>query len=167
MRDPDSIGYQVLLALALLPACAGGAPPALKTVAAVRNLTYRQASEGRPVDLEGIVDYYDPTLMDLFFQDQTGSIYVLMPHVSSVAAGSRVILRGKTSAGYTTQIDPTEIREIGRGPLPQPMFVHYADAARHENDCRFVTMEGVVRSSTRQWVDNARVHLLELDQRVQ
>ncbi len=163
MRNPGSIGYQVLLALALLPACAGAAPPALTTVAAVRNLTYEQAAEGRPVDLKGIVDYYDPTLMDLFFQDQTGSIYVLMPHVSSVVAGSRVIIRGKTSAGYTTQIDPTEIRETGRGPLPEPKFVHYAEAVKHKNDCRFVTMEGLVRSSTRQWVDNARVHLLELE----
>lgn len=148
--------------MVLLPACAAAAPP-LTSVAAVRALSYKQAAEGRLVDLHGIVVYYDRAQQDMFFQDATAPIYVAAVRDFSVVAGSRVEIRGIARPGYTNEIEPTEIREISRGPLPTPTLVTYAQAARHENDCRFVTMEGIVRSSTLQSVAQVRVHLLELD----
>jgi diguanylate cyclase (GGDEF)-like protein len=163
MRGPIFVGFPFLLAMVLVPCCAGAAPPALTTVAAVRALTSAQAAESRPVDLKGIVTFYDHAQQVFFFQDSTGSIYVHTEHDYPVAAGSRVEIHGTTGPGYTTEIDPTEIRETSRGPLPKPIFVSYAEAARHENDCRFVTMEGIVRSSTLQTVGQSRVYLLDFE----
>ena len=163
MRAPLFTGYSILLATTLLPWCASAAPPALTTVAAVRAVSYEQAAKGLPVDVHGIVTYFDHALLNMYVQDATGSIYVRANHDYPVVEGSRVEIRGKTGAGYTTQIEPTTIREISRGPLPAPAFVDYAEAAEHKNDCRFVTMEGVVRSSTLQSVARVHVHLLQLE----
>ena len=44
-------------------------------------------------------------------------------------------------------IVPTQIREISRGPLPKAVFLDYQSVARHENDCRFVIMQGIVRAA--------------------
>ena len=157
------IGYRVFLAMVLLSSCAGAASPTLVTVAAVKALTPEQAAEGRPVDLQGIVTFYDHAQQVFFFQDSTGPVYINVQRDYPVVAGSRVEIRGTTGPGYTTEIEPTEIRETSRGPLPQPTFVNYAEAALHENDCRFVTMEGIVRSSTLQSVGQSRVYLLEFE----
>ena len=163
MRNPFSVGLRIFLAVALLPSWAGAAVPPLTTVAAVRALTPEQAAEDRPVDLRGIVTFYDHTQQVFFFQDPTGPIYVHTQHDYPVVAGSRVEIRGTTGPSYTTEIEPTEIHETSRGPLPVPTFVDYGEAARHENDCRFVTMEGSVRSATLQSVGQSRVYLLEFE----
>jgi len=151
------------LAMALLPSSSTAAPPVLTNVAQVRALTYEQAGQGFTVDLHGVVTYYDQAQRNMFFQDSTGSIYVQPGREFPVTEGSRVEIWGRVEAGYTNEIVPTRIREISRGPLPEPTSLDYAQAALHANDCRFVTMEGIVRSSTLQWVEQAQVHLLELE----
>ena len=163
MRSAIFAGFQILLAMVLLPSRAAAAPPVLTTVAAVRALTYAQAAEGRPVDLNGIITFYDHAQQVCFFQDSTGYIYIHTDRDYPVVAGSRVEIHGTTGPGYTTEIDPADIREISRGPLPKPAFVTYAEAARHDNDCRFVTMEGIVRSSTLQTVAQSRVYALDFE----
>src|ERR1700739_1658952 len=100
------IGYRVFLAMALVSSCAGAASPTLVTVAAVKALTPEQAAEGRPVDLQGIVTFYDHAQQVLFFQDWTGPVYINVQRDYPVVAGSRVEIRGTTGPGYTTEIEP-------------------------------------------------------------
>lgn len=113
--------------------------------------------------LRGIVTFYDPSEQEFFLQDSTGSVYIDTNLAFPVVAGSRIELWGKSAPGYTTEVVPEKIREISRGPLPKASFVDYQAAANHENDCRFVTMEGIVRSATIQEVGSTRIFLLQLE----
>lgn len=112
----------------------------------------------------GVVTYYDPVQQVLFMEDAAGAIYVQVDpnqHYSLVP-GSRVDVRGVSGAGYTPQINSPQIKELSRGPLPQPATVSYEEAARHENDCRFVSMEGKVRTATVQ-TSVASIYLIQLE----
>jgi signal transduction histidine kinase/DNA-binding response OmpR family regulator len=153
-----------LIVLAVMCRCSFAVtdPAALTTVVAVRNLSDSEAAEGHPVHLRGIVTYYDGPGGNIFFQDDTGPIY-LHPHQTySIVPGSRVEIWGTTSASYTTQVELSDIRETSRGPLPEPALVNYKDAAQHKNDCRYVSLQGIVRSATVQEQNLARLLLLEL-----
>ncbi len=152
-----------VLALTCWAAWAAPTPAPLDTVAAVRSLTWQAAAESRPVHLTGIVTFYEPQQQNLFFQDATGSIYIEPTTRFPVVAGSRVEVWGTTFPGYSNQIHPDRIREISRGPLPAAPLVSYDDAASHENDCRFVALQGIVRSASVQSVDTVRAWLLQMD----
>jgi diguanylate cyclase (GGDEF)-like protein len=155
-----------LLAMGFVPILAKAAPSALTTVAQVRALTYEQASEARPVTLKGVITFYDHAQEVVFFQDETGPIYIHVAHDFPVVAGSRVEIKGVTGQGYTPEIEPTDIQENSRGPLPKPAVVDYAEASRHEDDCRYVTMEGIVRAATVQTITTttqSRVYLLQFE----
>ena len=156
-------GRAALLMIACSPVALGASSAPLDNVAAIRSLRSDQAAEARPVHLRGIVTFYDPEQQVFFIQDPTGAIYLDAPQRFPVVAGSRVEVWGKTASGYTAEVVPAEIREVARGPLPEPVFMDYWTAARHENDCRFVTIEGVVRSATLQSVGSAHVYLLQLE----
>lgn len=156
-------GGVALLAIAYLPAVLQASSVSLGTVAAVRSLRNEQAAEARPVHLRGIVTFYDPEQQVFFFQDSTGPIYVDTTVAFPVVAGSRIEMWGKTANGYSPEIVPTRIREISRGPLPKAVLLDYQSAARHENDCRFVIMQGIVRAATLQSVGPARAFLLQLE----
>jgi diguanylate cyclase (GGDEF)-like protein len=156
-------GGVALLAIACLPAVLRASSVSLHTVAAVRSLRNEQAAEARPVHLRGIVTFYDPEQQVFFFQDSTGPIYIDTTVTFPVVAGSRIEMWGRTANGYSPEIVPTQIREISRGPLPKAEFLDYQRAARHENDCRFVVMQGIVRAATLQSVGPARAFLLQLE----
>lgn len=138
--------------------------PELHTVADIRNLTEEQAAEGRPVHLTGTITFYDPAQPALFMQDSTGAIFIQVDERTrySVVAGSRVEIWGQTGSGYSTQVNNPRIEETSRGPLPKPLFIDYQKAAKHDNDCRFVTMEGVVRSATFQ-AGVAPIYLIQME----
>jgi diguanylate cyclase (GGDEF)-like protein len=182
MRSLVLIACRIVLAVVCLPAdthasalrftshhlraAATAAPPSiapLTTAAEIRALTDEQASEGRPVHLHGIVTFYDRAQQVFFFEDSTGPMYLEPGRDFPVVAGSRVEVWGTTSASYTTQVEASRVVEISRGPLPVPVFVDFETASRHVNDCRFVTMEGIVRSATVQQVGPARIYLLQFE----
>ena len=156
-------GRAALLMIACSPVALGASSAPLDNIAAIRSLRSDQAAEARLVHLRGIVTYYDPEQQVFFIQDPTGAIYLDTTQRFPVAAGSRVEVWGKTASGYTSEVVPAEIRELSRGPLPESVFMDYRTAARHENDCRFVTLEGIVRSATLQSVGTAHVYLLQLE----
>ena len=137
--------------------------PALMTVFEVRGLTAEQAAVGRTVHLQGVVTFYDGPGGNMFFDDPTGAIYLHPNQLYAVVPGSRVEVWGSTSASYTTQVEVASIRETSRGPLPKPPVLSYVEAAKHENDCRYASLEGIVRSATAQELNLAHVLLLELE----
>jgi hypothetical protein len=156
-------GWAVLFVIAGLPALLGGTSLPLDTASAVRSLRNEQAAEARPVHLRGVVTFYDPDQQVFFFQDTTGSVYIDTTLSFPVVVGSRIELWGKTAAGYSPEVVPTQIREISRGPLPPADLVTYPTAGRHENDCRYVAMQGIVRAASLQSVGPARAFLLQLE----
>ncbi|HTI98655.1 MAG TPA: hypothetical protein VL527_07100, partial [Dongiaceae bacterium] len=51
----------------------------LHTVAAIRQLTVEQTQQKLPVQLHGVVTFYDDRLYSRFIQDDTAGIYLQFP----------------------------------------------------------------------------------------
>ena len=163
MRFYLGICGAILLGMVCRHGSAVTSKPALTTVAEVRNLSTGEAEGGRAVHLQGVVTYYDGPGGNIFFEDASGPIYLHPNQQYAIVSGSQVEVWGITSASYTTQVEVERIREISRGPLPKPAVLSYAEAAKHENDCRYASLEGIVRSATAQEQNLAHVLLLELE----
>ncbi len=57
----------------------------------------------------------------------------------------------------------SSIRLLGPGQLPQPVLLDYAHALLHENDCRYISLEGIIRAASFQSSGGVGVHLLQLE----
>jgi diguanylate cyclase (GGDEF)-like protein len=168
MRSLTYVCCRIALTMLFLSASsradlAPSAAPELTNASAIRALSASQAKETRLVHVRGIVTFYNPVQQLLFFEDKTGWVYVDIKHPYPLVAGSRVEIWGTTGRGYSTQIEPTEIRETSRGELPRPTLVDFDTASRHENDCRFVALRGIIRSETLERVDDAHLFLFKLE----
>jgi diguanylate cyclase (GGDEF)-like protein len=151
-----------LLALSL--GLAAQVPPQpLASIAAVRNLPYAAAAKGLPVRVTGVVTYNGLPDSDMFLQDRDSWIYVLPNKPYNIPPGSLVEVTGKSSAGYTTQIEASSIRLLATGSLPRPVLLDYAHALLHQNDCRYISLEGVIRAASLQSSGGVGVHLLQLE----
>ena len=153
--------------LLLLPVLAmgqdGSAPPPLTSIAAVRALSPAAAAKGLPVRVTGVVTYANPAENDLFIQNDSGWIYVQPDQRYSLTPGMLVTVDGKTGASYSTQISASSVRVTGHDALPQPAFLEYSQAVERENDCRYATLEGVVRSATYQTTQGSSLYLLRTE----
>lgn len=121
-------------------------PPALTTVAAVRDLSAAQAAQALPVNVTGVVTYVDNEQRQLFLQDGTGAIYVKYSgDHPELAVGQRANLTGITNAGnYAPVIVAPRFRIRGDAPLPRPAPVTLEESASGSLDSRYVALEGVV-----------------------
>jgi len=129
----------------------------------VRHLSYAAAAKELPVRVTGVITYNGLPDADIFLQDRSSWIYVLPDKLYQIPPGSVVEVVGKSSAGYTTQIEASSIRLIGPGHLPQPALLDYAHALLHENDCRYISLEGIVRAASFQSSGGVGIHLLQLE----
>jgi diguanylate cyclase (GGDEF)-like protein len=129
----------------------------------VRSLSYAAAAKGVPVQVTGVITFNGLPDADIFLQDRDSWIYVLPNKLYNIPAGSLVEVTGETSAGYTTQIAASSIRLLAPGHLPQPVLLDYAHALLHENDCRYISLEGIIRAASFQSSGGVGVHLLQLE----
>jgi diguanylate cyclase (GGDEF)-like protein len=162
------LGYLRVVSAMLLLACAPlqaqSARKTLTSIAAVRHLSAAEAAKGLPVDVTGVVTYSNAAENDLFIEEGNGWIYVQPDkRYYSIAQGSRVEVKGTTGASYSTQIVATSIQEIGKAPLPQPAFLSYHEAVKRENDCRYVTLQGIVRAASYQTTAGSSLYLLRME----
>ncbi|MGC9944483.1 MAG: sensor histidine kinase, partial [Verrucomicrobiota bacterium] len=76
-------------------------PPYLTNVRQIRLLTPNEAQKGIPVKLHGVITYYDARSNDLFVQDATAGIYVVLNTnvCDRLAAGQSVEIAGITDVG--------------------------------------------------------------------
>jgi diguanylate cyclase (GGDEF)-like protein len=155
--------FLVMLLLAWSPLGAQSARKGLTSVAAVRQLSAEEATKALPVAVTGVVTYSNPAEGDLFIQEGNGWIYVQPDRKYSIAPGSRVVVMGTTGASYSTQIVATSIQVTSKAPLPQPAFLSYEEAVKRENDCRYVTMQGIVRAASYQTMAGSSLYLLRLE----
>jgi diguanylate cyclase (GGDEF)-like protein len=152
-----------MLLFAWLPLQAQSSPKPLTSIAAVRHLTPAEAATAVPVDITGVVTYSNPAENDLFVQEGDGWIYVQPDKKYAIPPGSRVTVKGTTGASYSTQIVATSVQVTGQAPLPPPAFLTYRQAVQRANDCRYVTMQGIVRAASYQTTAGSSLYLLRVE----
>jgi len=124
--------------------------PALTNVIQIRELKPEIAAKNLPVLLRGVVTYYDAPLDNLFFQDATAGIFVLMEAKlgATLKAGQEIELAGVTAPGdFAPIIRSPKIRVLGPGHLPVPHRVNYDQLLTGQEDCQWIEVSGFVRSA--------------------
>jgi signal transduction histidine kinase len=143
----------LLLALgAVPPGSAQTAIPltCLTNAQQIRLLTSDEAQNHFPVRLHGVVTYYDAQPNDLFVQDDTAGIYVLVKTNASkgLAAGQEIEITGVTEVGdYAPIVKASVVHIIGKQPLPIPHPVTLNQLFTGLEDSQRVEVRGVVRST--------------------
>ncbi len=116
-----------------------------------RELDQETAKKHFPVRLSGVVTYYDAPLFNLFFQDATSGIFVLVaPDISTnIAAGQKIEVEGVCDEGdYAPIIKASMIRIMGQGELPVPRRISIDQLFTGLEDSQWIEVSGVVRSAT-------------------
>ncbi|MGH9403189.1 MAG: response regulator [Terriglobia bacterium] len=123
--------------------------PVLRTVLQVRALRRAEAAKGYPVDLRGVVTYYDPSVPDLFIQDSTAGIWVdLPPGRLAIKLGDLIEVRGVSEQpDWAPQVGKPQLRFLGRSSLPAPQLATFRQLVSTSEDSRWVEVEGIVRSA--------------------
>jgi diguanylate cyclase (GGDEF)-like protein len=134
----------------------------LSTVQQIRQLTPAQVDQGVPVQLEGIVTYYDSAEHILFLDDGTGAIFVRTRHIFPFVKGDRLQLRGVTAGSYHVVVASEDMRITGKASLPKPFPALFPELMAGKWDCAYVTISGAVLSATMQSEAGERFLLLEL-----
>lgn len=128
---------------------------ALTSVAQVRALSTAEVAKGVPVDLHAIVTFFDPFEDIYFVQDSTGGIYLdSAKDAPALKAGDAVEVRGVTVPSFAADIQPSAIVFEHAGKLPQPAPADWHALFQRVNDCRYVSVTGMVRSATLHFASN-------------
>lgn len=148
----------VLFFLSAAASRAAGAAPlvenhlsALTNVLQIRLLTPNEAQKGFPVRLRGVVTYCDPRSNDLFVQDTTAGIYVVLDTnvCDKLAAGQSVEIAGTTDIGdFAPVVRAVAVRLTGQAPLPMPHQVTMNELFTGKEDSQRIEVSGGVRSAT-------------------
>ncbi len=122
--------------------------PPLTEVQWIRSLPPHEARTGIPVRVKGVVTYSDPVWATIFVQDNTAGIYVNLSGVRYQAShGDLVEVSGFTTAGdFAPTIAGSEVRVLGRAPMPHIATARLEDMFSGSFDSQWVEVEGVVQS---------------------
>ncbi len=117
----------------------------------IRQLDPDTAQNKLPVRLRGIVTYYDAPLFNLFLQDATAGIFVLMESnlSATVTTGQEIEVKGVSSKGdFAPIVRVSTIRVLGAGQWPVPLRASFDQLATGAEDSQWVEISGLVRSAT-------------------
>lgn len=125
----------------------------IRTVREIQGLSAIQAARQVPVEIRGVVTYYERKWDSLFVQDATGGSYVYPGATPrpELKAGQSVIVLGRTRAGGGPRAassiqEETIIVDTGRQEaMPEPLRLAYNDLAAGRADGQWIEAEGVVR----------------------
>lgn len=120
--------------------------PVLTTVGQVRKLSSAQANLRYPVQLRGVVTYYNPMWHYLFIQDSTAGIFVDSGgDPDALEAGQEIQLNGITDPGdYAPIIVQPRIVSLGKGHLPTPYRPSVAEVISGDEDGQWIELDGIV-----------------------
>lgn len=97
---------------------------------------------------EATVTYYDNFGgTDLFVQDGDDAIYVFTKPGAGLVAGDRVLVKGKTSVDYRTDILSDKVTLLHHGLPPNPVPATFARLIRGDLDCARVAVRARVQSA--------------------
>ncbi|MCR9197402.1 MAG: ATP-binding protein [Planctomycetaceae bacterium] len=125
--------------------------PVLRSVQSVRSLTPEMAASKYPVEIRGVVTYYDPVWRVLFVSDETGGIYVdEKSQALPIHLGDRVVVRGESDpGGFSSMVMASRVQRIGDGRLPDPRLVPAARVLSGAEDSQWLTLTATVESVER------------------
>ena len=122
----------------------------LTTAAQVLALTSEEAQMERPVHLRGVISFFDPNWVLLFFQDSSAEIYVDIQGQTGdqqYRTGQMVEVDGVTGPGrFGRQVDNARVRVIGTGKSPISPTVPVEDLFAGMHDGQWISGEGTVQS---------------------
>lgn len=138
-------------------------PPVITSVGALRALSSVEAGQGLPVEVTGVVTYFERKWETLFVQDDTGGTYVFpsgRPR-PEVQPGQRVRVRGRTRGGgpraaNAIQEEALEVLGPGVVPFPSPRRKVFSELAAGAADGNWIEIEGVVRVL---WAERERMEI--------
>jgi len=151
--------FLTLLPAEPLPAGPGNVFTCLTNAQQVRELDPAMAEKHLPVQMVGVVTYYDAPLFNLFFQDATAGIFVLVaPEIrTTIAAGQEIEVEGVSDKGdYAPIVKASAIRVLGGAHLPVPRQVSIDQLFTGLEDSQWIEVWGIVRSTT---ILNGRCYL--------
>jgi diguanylate cyclase (GGDEF)-like protein len=129
-------------------ALALAAPPGtITSLAALHSLTNDEAARSIPAAFEATVTYYIKGSSGLFVQDGGLAIYIEAPENLTLVPGDRILVRGKTGAGFRPDITAESITVVGHRAVPTPVAAGYTQLVRSDLDCMRVKVRGKVRSA--------------------
>jgi diguanylate cyclase (GGDEF)-like protein len=149
--------------VAASPALALAAPPGtITSLATLHSLNNDEAARSIPAAFEATVTYYVKGSSGLFVQDGGFAIYVEAPENLTLVPGDRILVRGKTSAGFRPDIVADSVTVVGHRAVPSPVAARYTQLVRSELDCMRVKVRGKVRSADLVTYGNVPTLYLEL-----
>jgi signal transduction histidine kinase len=127
-----------------------GAPTIIyRTAASVLSLPYDVAAKGGFAKLKGTITLSTP--VGIVLQDYTGGIWVECCNKSKnpPVVGDVVTVVGTVGPGaYSPEIESPTVTLDGRGPLPRPRNVSFAQLSSGQEDAQYVAIEGIIRTVT-------------------
>lgn len=132
----------------LKPAVPADSLPTLTRVNQIRKLNPLEAKRGYPVRLKAIVTYYGGPGWEVFVQDATGGIYVVIGNgATDIQTGDLVEVTGVTSPGdFAPSVTHPSFRVIGKGSMPTAREVPINSLLTGGSDGQWVEVEGIVHS---------------------
>jgi signal transduction histidine kinase len=126
----------------------GGGPEATTSIGRIRAMTRNELAERPRVRVRGVVT----DLLGTFIQDDTAGIHVNLSSGESrkiTELGLFVDLEGRAGLGEFGEpvVSVAKITMLGRGKLPEPQRLNYAQLASFHHDGQWVELEGVVRAT--------------------
>jgi len=141
-------GAFLLAAVAFSPAESLKALPVLREVSEIRKLTVAEARQGFPVQLRGVVTYFDTIGPDFFLQDASGGIWIhWTTGLPNPKKGQLIELEGITAQpDFAPDISQPRWRVIGEGAMPAAVHPSYEQLASAEEDSTWVEIDAIVRA---------------------
>ena len=143
--------FPALLTAEPLLAGPNNAPICFTNAGQVRELDPEAAGKNIPVRLRGVVTFYDAPLFNLFIQDNSGGIFVLVvPDIyTNIFAGQEIEVQGVCDKGdYAPIVKASAVHILGEASLPVPRHVSIDQLFTGLYDSQWIEVSGVVRSTT-------------------
>ena len=143
--------HRVTALAALALACLASplkALPVLRQVSEIRKLSVTEARQGFPVQLRGVVTYFDTIGPDFFFQDASGGIWVHWTvGLPTPEQGDLLELGGfTTQSDFAPDISEPRWRVLGKGAMPAAIHPSYEQLASAVEDSNWVEIDAIVRA---------------------
>lgn len=121
--------------------------PTLTSCASVRSLSAKEANRGYPIHIRAVVTYFDPFMRELFIQDDSGGIWInWTKDLAHPKVGDLLDVHGKSiQTDFAPDIFKPTWTVVGRGKIPVPKRVTYAEMASTREDARWVEIAGIIR----------------------
>ncbi|HZR21300.1 MAG TPA: ATP-binding protein [Verrucomicrobiae bacterium] len=119
-------------------------------IAQIRRLSPQEASRGYPIDITGVITFFDLPSYLHFIQDDTSGIYFDISRVDNLSllrAGQRIRLQGFSGPGDFAPIIIAQTAQIlGGTDFPAPESVSFRKLMSGTFDSQWVSLKGVVRN---------------------